>query len=120
MSEQRSPIYFQNTASPEFSTESSSVFHVTVSATGTMSYSRTGGDIANGFYAGGENLTFEMHAWRTWESSSYPGCNTDVSKVDNNTWKIDVLYAPVTVCIPPSQVDITTLPIKVLPYLGHK
>jgi hypothetical protein len=59
---------------------------------GIQSYSRNNVVIANGAYAGGENLTFEMRAWRTSQGS---GCNTTFNKVDNFTWMITVHYVEV-------------------------
>lgn len=58
---------------------------------GTWHYSRQNVNIANGTYAGGTVLTFEMHAWRT---GGTPGCNTLVNRVDNNTWTITLHFGP--------------------------
>ncbi len=85
MSEQISKVYCQNTTNEEGDNSGAG------SSEGTYSYLRTGVNIANGVYAGGTNLIFEMHAYRTWSSAS--GCNTNDQKVDDNTWIITVLYS---------------------------
>jgi len=59
--------------------------------TGTMKYSRKGLTIANGVTGGG-NISFELHAGRTWSSTSYPGCSTYNNKVDSATWRVVVHY----------------------------
>ncbi len=56
--------------------------------TGTYDYSRTGLTIANNVTGGG-NITFELHAGRTWGGS---GCNTTYNRVNNNTWTVTVHY----------------------------
>ena len=58
---------------------------------GTFNYSRTGVTIANGTYAGGTQLNFEMHAWRVTGAPSGP-CNTVANRVDANSWTITVYY----------------------------
>ncbi|TVQ86397.1 MAG: T9SS C-terminal target domain-containing protein, partial [Bacteroidetes bacterium] len=55
---------------------------------GTYDYNRTGLTIANGVEGGGE-ITFELHAFRTWGGS---GSNTTYNFVPNNTWKVVVHY----------------------------
>ena len=84
MAEQQSQIFCQETGLDEGGYVSG-----VGSAAGTFSYNRTGLTLANGITASGV-LTFEMRAYRVW--SGTVGCNTDVSKVDNNTWTITVNY----------------------------
>jgi FG-GAP repeat len=56
---------------------------------GTQTYSRSI-SIANGVYAGGQELVFQMKARRTQEGN--PGCNNLINRVDQNTWTITVHY----------------------------
>jgi len=56
--------------------------------TGNQNYSRTGLDIANGVSGGGD-ITFELHAGRTWGGS---GCNITYNYVRKNSWTITVYY----------------------------
>lgn len=56
--------------------------------------------IANGL-AG--TVEFEMRAFRVWGGS---GCTTNNSKVDNNTWKITIVYAPIP-CTPLANPTVT-------------
>ena len=86
MSEQRSKIYCQNTTTGEAIYTAGSGG----SSAGTESYNRAGLAIANGTYAGGTNLTFEMQAYRTWTGAGT--CNTTYNKIDNGTWTITVTY----------------------------
>ncbi|TVQ83915.1 MAG: T9SS C-terminal target domain-containing protein, partial [Bacteroidetes bacterium] len=58
------------------------------SSGGTFYYDRTGLDIANNVEGGGD-ITFELHAFRTWGGS---GSGTQFVYVPNNTWKIFVHY----------------------------
>jgi len=99
MSEQRSKIYCQNTATDEGG------FVLGVGGTpGTYSYSRNGLTFANGGpYAGGTDFIFEMQAYRTWAGT--PGCSTDMQKIDDGTWTVIVNYS----IIPP----------PVIPYPGN-
>lgn len=93
-SEQRSKVYCQNTAIGESS------FLSGVGATGgTYAYNRTALTIANGSYAGGTALVFEMQAYRTWGGS---GCNTTYNYVDNGSWTITVAYMAAPTCPQPS------------------
>jgi len=55
---------------------------------GTLHYSRTGLDIANGVPGGG-NINFELHAGRIYGGS---GCNTVYNYVDDGTWTVTVYY----------------------------
>ncbi len=55
---------------------------------GTFEYNRTGLNIANDVVGGGE-VTFELHAFRTWGGS---GSDTEYNYVDNNSWKIIVHF----------------------------
>ncbi|MBL4654011.1 MAG: SprB repeat-containing protein, partial [Flavobacteriales bacterium] len=87
MSEQRSLIHFQNHGI----NENGGIYYSGVGdATGIYSYSRTNVDIANGVYNGGENLVFEMRAWRTYDGGS--DCGTSINRIDNNTWIVTVYY----------------------------
>jgi hypothetical protein len=61
---------------------------------GTFAYNRTGLNIANG--AAG-TVQFQMKAWRTWGGAD---CNTTYNKIDNNTWKITITYAPIPCTTP--------------------
>jgi len=84
MSEQRSQLYCQETGLDEGGDASGAANNA-----GTFAYNRTGLALANGISATGV-LTFEMRAFRTWTGTA--GCNTSISKVDNNTWSITVYY----------------------------
>lgn len=86
-SHQRSYIRCQNTASSE-----GTVYQGTGDVGGIQMYNRPGVNIANGPYAGGAILKFEMRAWRT---AIGAGCSTANNKVDNFTWIITVHYASV-------------------------
>jgi hypothetical protein len=88
MSEQRSKIYCQNTASAE------GVYYAGTGVGGVQAYNRTGLTIANGVYAGSTNLVFEMQAYRTWGPTT--GCNTIYQIINNNSWKVTVTYAAAT------------------------
>jgi hypothetical protein len=70
----------------------SQVFYGVSDTTGTYTYQRTGLAIANGVQGGGD-VTFELHAGRTWPFS---GCDTFDNKVDNNSWTVTVYYEPPT------------------------
>ena len=84
MNEQRS---FLRCVSDGGETEASVSFG-TGSSGGTLHYERTGLDIANNVEGGGE-ITFELHAFRTWGGS---GSGTQFVHVPNHTWKIFVHY----------------------------
>lgn len=84
MNEQRS---FLRCVSDGGETEASVSFG-TGSSGGTLHYERTGLDIANNVEGGGE-ITFELHAFRTWGGS---GSGTQFVHVPNNTWKIYIYY----------------------------
>ncbi len=84
MNEQRS---FLRCVSDGGETEASVSFG-TGSSGGTFHYERTGLDIANNVEGGGD-ITFELHAFRTWGGS---GSGTQFVYVPNNTWKIFVHY----------------------------
>ncbi|PZD78624.1 GEVED domain-containing protein [Mesonia sp. K7] len=100
MSEQRSRVHFQNNGFTEATINGSG------STGGTFSYSRTALTFANGYYAGGTSLIFEMQAWRTWGSTApNAGCGTHYNKVDNNTWIITVHYQVPPTCISPTNVQ---------------
>ena len=86
-SHQRSYIHCQNTQTSE-----DSIYQGTGNSGGIQVYNRTGITIANGNYAGGEVLFFEMRAWRT---ASGSGCSTANNKVDIFTWIITVHYSQV-------------------------
>jgi FG-GAP repeat len=90
ISDQKSKIKFQNT-----NTEEAVEYGGTINAGGTQTYSRTNISIANGTYAGGTQLVFQMKARRIWESSTNPGCNTNIVRVNNNSWTITVYYSNV-------------------------
>jgi hypothetical protein len=85
MAHQRSQVKCVNTGVTE-----SAVYEGVGSATGTFPYARLGVSIANGEYAGGTVLVFEMHAWRTVEGIA--GCNTLVNRVNAGSWTITVFY----------------------------
>lgn len=94
MSEQRSQIHFQNTATSE-----SQVYAGNTNEGGTLSYSRLNVDIANGFYSQGTDLIFEMRAWRTW---GLTGCESTLNFIPNNSFIITVYFE---LCTPPAVVD---------------
>lgn len=87
MVDQRSQIKCVNTNTTE-----ATVFSGAGNSAGTFNYSRNGVTIANGTYAGGTRLDFEMHAWRVFEGT-VPGCNTNINRVNNGTWNIKVYYS---------------------------
>ena len=92
MSEQRSRLYCQNTTLDE-----GADFNGAGNNGGTQSYDRDNLTIANGQYAGGTNLVFELQTFRTWAGTA--GCNQDIAKIDDGTWQITVNYelaAPMT------------------------
>lgn len=72
----------------EGGTAESTVSEGSGGSAGTMEYSRTGLDLANGVVGGGE-IVFELHAFRTWGGS---GSNTQYNYVNNNTWKVIVYF----------------------------
>ena len=84
ISEQRSQL---RCVSPG-GTDEAALTSGTGNTAGTLNYSRTGLDIANGV-AGGGDIEFELHAGRTWGGS---GCAANHNKVDNNTWTVTVHY----------------------------
>ena len=69
-------------------TAESSIASGSGNSAGTFEYNRSGLTIANGVEGGGE-LTFELHAFRTWGGS---GSGTQYNYVNNNTWKVIVHY----------------------------
>ena len=85
MSEQRS---FIRVVSEGGTTENNVTSGPSSNSAGTHTYNRTGLAIANGVEGGGE-VTFELHAFRTWGGS---GSNTQYAFVPNNTWKVIVHY----------------------------
>jgi hypothetical protein len=85
LSEQRS---FIRCVSEGGTTENSVINGPSSNSAGTHTYSRSGLSIANGVEGGGE-ITFELHAFRTWGGS---GSNTDYNFIPNNTWKVIVHY----------------------------
>ena len=85
MSEQRS---FIRCVSEGGTTEGSVATGPSSNSPGTHTYNRTGLTIANGVEGGGD-VTFELHAFRTWGGS---GSNTQYAFVPNNTWKVIVHY----------------------------
>ncbi|HLF67620.1 MAG TPA: FG-GAP repeat protein, partial [Gammaproteobacteria bacterium] len=88
MDHQRSQIKCVNN-----NTKEATVYSGVGAAAGTYNYNRTGVTIANGTYAGGTVLSFELHAWRTVEVS--PGCHTAVNMVNAGSWTITVFYGAV-------------------------
>ncbi|HPE34816.1 MAG TPA: choice-of-anchor J domain-containing protein [Bacteroidales bacterium] len=58
---------------------------------GTLVYSRSNLDIANGV-SGGGSIQFELHAGRTWGWDG-TGCSIYYNKVDNGTWSVTVYYS---------------------------
>ena len=85
MAHQRSQVKCVNTGITE-----TTVYEGAGTATGTFAYARQGVTIANGEFAGGTLLLFEIHAWRTVEGTA--GCNTSVNRVNAGTWTITVFY----------------------------
>jgi PKD repeat protein len=85
MSEQRSQL---RCVSPGGISESA-ISQGSGNTTGTFSYSRNGLTIANGVTGGG-NISFQLHAGRTWGGS---GCNSTYNRVNNNSWTITVYYS---------------------------
>jgi hypothetical protein len=86
-SHQQSQVHCQTTHTTE-----ATVFTGTGDVGGIQSYTRSNVSIANGSYAGGSNLVFEMRAWRTSQGS---GCNTTFNKVDNFTWTVTVHFSTI-------------------------
>ena len=95
--EQRSLVYCQNTTTEE---NGGTYYSGSGSTGGTQGYNRNGVSIANGIYAGGATLTFEMRAYRTWTGGGT--CNTTYNKVDDGTWTITVHYVAPPTCPAPS------------------
>ena len=94
-SEQRSQLYCQN------STTGEGTYYAGTGTGGVHSYNRTGLTIADGSYAGGTNLVFEMQAYRTWTGGGT--CNATYNKIDNGTWTVTVTYSacnPMGSCTP--------------------
>lgn len=85
MSEQRS---YLRCVSEGGTAETSVTSGPSTNSAGTHDYNRSGLTIANDVTGGGD-ITFELHAFRTWGGS---GTNTEFGLVDNNTWKIVVQY----------------------------
>ncbi len=90
MSDQRSQLRCTSTGGTSEATLSLGVGN----NTGTYNYSRTGLTIANGVTGGG-NITFQLHAGRTWGGT---GCGTNHTYVNNNTWKVTVYYTLAGYC----------------------
>ncbi|HZK06901.1 MAG TPA: hypothetical protein VFC92_01755 [Bacteroidales bacterium] len=84
MSEQRSQL---RCTSPG-GTNEMQVYSGTGNKTGTQTYSRTGLNIANNVTGGG-NIQFQLHAGRT---NHFSGCDQNVNRVDNKSWKITINY----------------------------
>ncbi|MBL4705111.1 MAG: T9SS type A sorting domain-containing protein [Flavobacteriales bacterium] len=84
-SEQQSQIYCQNTATGE-----GTYYSGLGNSGGIQAYSRTGLILANGAYAGGTSMIFEMRAYRVWGGS---GCTLPYNKVDVGTWQITITYS---------------------------
>ncbi|MBL0357266.1 MAG: hypothetical protein IPP72_10445 [Chitinophagaceae bacterium] len=61
--------------------------------TGTFVYNRTNISIANGTYAGGTVISFEMHAWRATSNVNNLGCNAIENRVNANSWQITLHYS---------------------------
>jgi len=80
---QRSAIHCQNTQVTE------NYYTGGPGASGTLfNYNRTNVDIANGTYAGGEEITFEMRAWYI----TIGPCDLSQYYVDGNSWSITLYY----------------------------
>lgn len=88
MAHQRSQVKCVNTNTTE-----ASVYSGVGAATGVYNYSRNNVSIANGNYAGGTILNFEMHAWRSVEVTA--GCHNNINRVVDATWTITVHYGAV-------------------------
>ncbi|NGZ90231.1 fibronectin type III domain-containing protein, partial [Psychroflexus maritimus] len=93
MSEQRSQLHLVNSNSTE-----DDVFSGSGTSTGTFNYDRTGVTFANGIFAAGTQLDFELRAWRTYSSSGEDGCTDYNQKVDNDSWTITVTYEEAPDC----------------------
>jgi len=85
-SDQRSQVYCDNTSNLE-----GEVYQGVGNTSGTYDYSRLGVDIANGTYAGGTIISFNMRAWRTFAGGG-GACSTTVNKVDNSSWTMTIHY----------------------------
>ena len=88
MADQRSQIHFQN------GNISEPVYSGFGNANGTFFYDRDNVTIANGTYAGGTELIFEMRAWRVFGTTS--DCNKAFNKIDAGSWLITVFYGAAT------------------------
>ena len=86
MSEQRSRLYCQNTTAGEIGFTAGTGGN----SIGTENYIRTGLNIANGVYAGGTNLVFEMQAFRTWAGAGT--CNPTYNRIDDGSWTVTITY----------------------------
>jgi hypothetical protein len=86
MVDQRSYIYCTNTNQSE-----SQVYFGSGATAGTQNYNRANVSIANGVFAGGTTLSFEMRAWRTYTVAG--GCITSENRILNNTWSIILHYS---------------------------
>ncbi len=71
-------------------TSESSLASGSGSNTGTFSYNRAGLSIANDLTG---SVDFELRAWRTYGGTD---CSAAYNKVDNNSWKVTVTLAPVS------------------------
>jgi len=101
MSEQYSRLYCQNTMLNEIGPDSD--YYRGTGTFGTQTYNRSASNIANGLYVGLTNLTFELHAYRTWGDNGL--CNTLVNKIKDDSWEVIVTYE---LAVPMSFVDANT------------
>ncbi len=74
---------------------------------GTHTYNRTGLAIAENVMGGGD-ITFQMHAFRTW-SGTGTGCDGLINKVDNNSWTVTVYYDDPPSCPVPANVVVSDI-----------
>ena len=87
---QRSKMFFVNN-----SVEEDLWVEGVVNGSEMFDYSRNI-DLANGLYAGGTVLTFNMWAVRKKEDN-FPGCNQDVTWVEDGSWTIEIEYSSVAI-----------------------
>ena len=86
MANQRSQIKCVNN-----NTNEATVYSGIGATTGTFSYNRSS-TLANGTYAGGARLDFEMHAWRV--TGAGGTCSAEKHRVDAGSWTMTVYYGP--------------------------
>ena len=91
MSEQRSIMRCVNTGLAE-----TQIYNGVGGNAGTMTYNRTGLNIANG--AAGA-VQFELRAWRAWPTTDVD-CSATYNKVNNNSWVVTITYAPIPCTTP--------------------